>query len=369
MSLLVVNSLDEKAWRKFVDEHPQGNIFHTPEMYQVFERARGYRPLLWAAIDQAGQVQALLLPVQVTLMNGPLRRLTTRSIAYGGVLFSGDAVGEQAFEILLRHYSVSSRQAALFTELRHLSDASAAQPILNQFGYTFEEHLDYLVDLRGSPGDVLQKIGSRTRKHIRQALHKRTVIVDEIYDLNLLPAWYELVRKSYTVANVPLADFSLFEAAFRILQPRGMAKFWLARINSSYVAASVELLFKDTIYGWYSGVDRQYAKETPGELLMWRVLEQGNRDGFKTYDFGGAGKPNEENKIRDFKAKFGGQLVCFGRNIRIHTPLLLRLSSLGYRVLYSHGTLSQSFWNPNNEAANGNSRIAFAGNQGGSDEK
>ena len=119
---------------------------------------------------------------------------------------------------------------------------------------------------------MLQNTGSRTRKHIRQGLRKGVVIVDEMEDLELLPVWYELVRKSYIAARVPLADRSLFEAAFSILQPRGVAQFWLARIDSQYVAASVELLYKDTIYGWYSGVDRAFSAESPGELLMWRVL-------------------------------------------------------------------------------------------------
>ena len=76
-----------------------------------------------------------------------------------------------------------------------------------------------------------------------------------------------------------------------------MAQFWLARIDSTYVAASVELLFKDRIYGWYSGVDRAYASEASGELLMWRVLEQGSMDGYKTYDFGG-------------RADRGSNMVC-----------------------------------------------------------
>ncbi len=335
MNFQVVNSLNEEAWRAFVNQHPCGNIFHTPEMFQVYEQARGYRPQLHAAVNGDGLVQALLPPVQVTLMNGPLHRLTTRSIAYGGLLFSGDSTGERALEVLLRQYSVSAVHGALFTELRHLSDASTAQPILNKFGYSYEDHLDYLIDLGGSPEDVFQNIGSRTRKHIRQALRKETVIVEEIHDLNLLPAWYELVRKSYTAARVPLADRSLFEAAFNILQPRGMAQFWLARIDSSYVAASVELRYKDTIYGWYSGVDRAYAKETPGELLMWRVLEQGNLNGFKTYDFGGAGRPDEKSGLRDFKAKFGGRLVAYGRNMKVHSPNLLRLSEAGYGVYRS----------------------------------
>jgi lipid II:glycine glycyltransferase (peptidoglycan interpeptide bridge formation enzyme) len=143
--------------------------------------------------------------------------------------------------------------------------------------------------------------------------------------------WYRLVRKSYREARVPLADRSLFEAAFDILHPKGMVQFWLGCIDSNYVAASAELVYKDLIYGWYSGVDRAFAAEQPGEMLMWHVLAWGAQNGYKTYDFGGAGKPGEANGVRDFKAKFGGQLVSYGRNTLVHSPALLRFSERGYQ--------------------------------------
>jgi lipid II:glycine glycyltransferase (peptidoglycan interpeptide bridge formation enzyme) len=47
---------------------------------------------------------------------------------------------------------------------------------------------------------------------------------------------------------------------------------------------------------------------------------------------GGAGNPDEEYGVPNFKAKFGGELVSFGRNICVHKPLLLCLSKLGYRI-------------------------------------
>jgi lipid II:glycine glycyltransferase (peptidoglycan interpeptide bridge formation enzyme) len=65
---------------------------------------------------------------------------------------------------------------------------------------------------------------------------------------------------------------------------------------------------------------------------MWYILEWGVKNGYRVYDFGGAGKPGEEYGVRNFKAKFGGQLVCFGRNIYIHKPLQLKLSKLGYAI-------------------------------------
>jgi lipid II:glycine glycyltransferase (peptidoglycan interpeptide bridge formation enzyme) len=332
MSISSINSLNVRVWREFVDQHPQGNIFHTPEMFQVFKHSRNHFPQLYAAVDGDGQVRALLLPVHVTLKNGLFRRLTSRSIAYGGLLYSNDEVGKRALEMLLGEYSRIASQEALFTELRNLSDQSAIQPVLERCKFSHEDHLDYLIDLDCSSEQLLQNIGSRTRKHIRQALRKGNIVVDEIVDSSQIPMWYELVHKTYRAARIPLADQTLFEKAFEILQPKGMIKFWLARKEPDFVAASAELLYKDKMYGWYGGVDRTFAKEMPGEVLMWDILEWGSKNGYKTYDFGGAGKPGEEYGVRDFKAKFGGQLVNFGRNTRVHAPALYHLSKLGYSL-------------------------------------
>jgi hypothetical protein len=36
--------------------------------------------------------------------------------------------------------------------------------------------------------------------------------------------------------------------------------------------------------------------------------------------------------VREFKAKFGGQLVCFGRNTWVHNPGIACVSRLGYSL-------------------------------------
>ncbi len=100
MSITLVRTLPEDKWRHFVENHPEGNIFHTPEMFQVFSRVKGYLPELWAAIEDK-RILALLLPVQITLMNGLLRHFTTRSVTYGSVLWALDAEGENGLARLL----------------------------------------------------------------------------------------------------------------------------------------------------------------------------------------------------------------------------------------------------------------------------
>jgi len=328
----VLRSLDKEDWRDFVVEHPEGNVFHAPEMFEVFERAQGYRPELWAVTADNGEILALLLPVWVTLWGGLLRRLTSRAVAYGSVLCNHGLANHEALDALLQAYVQEVGSKVLFTELRNLSDLSPFQPVLNGCGFAYEEHLNYLIDLDRPVEDIMQGIGSRTRKNIRRGLRREEVVVDEVANREEVSICYSLLRRTYAAAQVPLADYSLFEAAFDVLHPKDMIRFVLARVDDAYVATSVELLYKDVVYGWYGGVDRAYSRYNPNELLMWHILRWSAENGYRTYDFGGAGRPDEEYGVRDFKAKFGGELVCFGRNTYIHNRPLMGLSQWAYSL-------------------------------------
>lgn len=328
----VVQHLDEDQWKAFVDQHPEGNIFHTPEMFRVFARTKGYEPDLWAAVDDRSDVLALIAPVHIALMNGALRRLTTRSVAYGSVLYQDTPDGQAALQLLLNTYARSIRGQSLFSELRNLHSLDHLRPLLTGCGYVYNGHLNYLIDLNRPAEAVLQSIGPRTRKKIRKGLRAGQVSVCEVSDRSDLAAWYEMLQKTYNNARVPLADRSLFDAVFDVLRPAGMAKFLMARTQGVVVACSIELPYKDTIYGWYGGCDRAYREYAPNELLIWHILEWGASNGYRVYDFGGAGQPGEEYGVRDFKAKFGGQLVNFGRYTLTHSPHVLKLSQLGYAV-------------------------------------
>jgi len=133
------------------------------------------------------------------------------------------------------------------------------------------------VDLNRPVEEIFQHVGSRTRKRLRQNLRKDDVRVEEVTERDQLLLWYEILQKTYLNAEVPLADFSLFEAAFDLLHPRGMIKFWLARVQGECAATSVELLYKDIVYGWYGGVDRSYTHYNPNEVLTWHIFTMGGR--------------------------------------------------------------------------------------------
>jgi serine/alanine adding enzyme len=332
MAIEIVRQVDERRWREFVDNHPQSQIFHTSEMFQVFARAKGHRPSLWAAVRSNGQVLALLVPVQIVIAGGLLSFFTTRAVAYGSVLVDPSAAGQEALSLLLQAYSQGGSGRALFTELRNLSDLGRVQAILRGNGFIYEDHLNYLLDLQRDPETILQSFKKDLRHHIRRNLRRENVMIREVEDRSQVELFYGLLRKTYNMARMPLPDRSLFYAAFDYLIPRGMARFTLTCVDDTPAAGAVVLIHKDVIYGWYNGMIRSFGRFRPNELLVWDTIKWAAERGYRVLDFGGAGKPDEKYGVRDFKAKFRGQLVNYGRNIRVHAPWRMMISSQAYRL-------------------------------------
>ena len=328
----VINDIDKEQWSEFVFNHPDGNIFHTPEMMEVFRRAKGFKPKLWAAVGEGEDIQAIFLPVQNTVINHFLLRwLTTRAVLFGSALCAPTPEGKEALDILLSAYNRKIGRSILFTELRNLSDMSDLQPILIKNGLEYEEHLNFLIDLTKSKKEIWNNIRSNAQRNIRKS-DKSGVKIEAVTEQSGVLEAYTVLQQVYSRIQVPLPDQSLFQAAFDILYPKGMFKAFLAKVDDSVIGALTLLIYKDVIIYWYTGTLREFSSYRPSDFLVWHALEFGLENKYHTFDFGGGGKPDEEYGVRDFKAKFGGDLVSFGRNKIVHSPLKLQASKVGYEL-------------------------------------
>lgn len=173
----IVNSIDENVWRNFVNEHPQSNIFRIPETFHVFERAEGYRPELSVVVNRDGYPLVILLPVKITLWDGPLHKFTTSSVTYGGVLSTNSFEGLEALKLLLNVYKTQSNKSSLFTELRNVTGLSSLQGVLEECEFEYEDHMNYLIELERTPEALLQGFSQNTRKRIRRGLRQGKVLI------------------------------------------------------------------------------------------------------------------------------------------------------------------------------------------------
>jgi serine/alanine adding enzyme len=286
---------------------------------------------------------ALFLPVEVTLSahmprlaQGVTRAFMARAVAYGGAACAGDEVGRRALGELLAAYR-RRVGPVLFTEVRHVCDVPDARAALRAAGYAHERHLNYLIRLDRSEADLWAALSRSARQRIRSG-ERKGVEVEAV--AAAAGAWatdgtgeaYRLLEAVYHRARVPLVDRSLFDAAISVLGPRGLCRLVVARLGRDVIGARFVLLHGGRMIDWYAGSDRSFAAFSPNEVLVWHVLRWGREQGFDLFDFGGAGRPDEHYGPREFKAKFGGELVDLGRDVLVHTPMRLRLSRAGYGV-------------------------------------
>jgi lipid II:glycine glycyltransferase (peptidoglycan interpeptide bridge formation enzyme) len=83
------------------------------------------------------------------------------------------------------------------------------------------------------------------------------------------------------------------------------------------------------------GLDADYRSRGifPSVLATWAAIEHGAASDCAIFDFMGVGKPDEPYGVRDFKMRFGGTVVNYGRYIRINNQLKYAVAELGYNFL------------------------------------
>ena len=117
-----------------------------------------------------------------------------------------------------------------------------------------------------------------------------------------------------------------------LLHPKNLMSVFLARVDSSAIATLALLMFKDVLICWYTGSLREYSSYRASDLLFWHASEWGRVNGFRTLDFGGAGRPGHDYGVRKFKEKFGDEIVNHGRYIHIHAPNLFNFYNRCYQL-------------------------------------
>ncbi len=327
----ITDSPDRHQWDTFVQEHPKGSIFHTPAMHDTFASAKHHRPLTIAALDRAGEMLALLSAVRVQTLPGPLGQISSRSIWYAEPLCRETPEGEAALEALIAHHDAVVGSDTLFTEIRPLMEPGSEKQALERKGYEYAGYLNFLVDLTQAPEALWGALDHDCRRRIK-GNQKKGLEIRDISNAEGVDTLYHFLSLTFDRARVPLADKSLFANALECLFPLNRLRMFAAFYEGEPVGADVVLAFKDRVFAWYGGAER-IGPVNPMESLNWNGIEWGQQNGYHVYDFGGAGWPDKPYGVRNFKAKFGGQLVNYGRYRKVYSPLKLTIAEKGYESL------------------------------------
>ena len=325
-----IQDIVQSAWDDLVSASSVANWFQTREAYDFFASLSFLETFAFGVEDQGCLKGVVVGYIQKD--GGRIKQFfSRRAIVTGGPLLADD-ITEETLDLLLNTLKTKLKRKAIFIETRNFNDYSRWQSVFERVGFGYEPHYDVQVDTT-SMELVNSKLDRNRRRNIKKALDNG-VVIDENPSADDLRKLYSMLEELYvTKVKTPLFPFEFFEKLKKIPSSRFfVAKNAEGQLLGGLVCVALE---HRTVYAWLAcGDDYNYKSLSPSVMVNYAGVSCAAREGMSRFDFMGAGKPDDGGYgVRDFKLKFGGKLVEFGRNIYVCNRLLYGIGKLGVKIM------------------------------------
>jgi serine/alanine adding enzyme len=324
--IILNNDIPVNDWKDFFC----GNAFATPfQSYDFYSLVNSSQSLSAeaAAVYDAGRIHALAV---ITLQHSPglFAFFSRRAIIYGGPL--ADAEYPEALDLLVGHITSVLKGKVIYSETRNLSDYSGFKQIFEKNGWEYVPYLNIHLQI-GDHDKMIRSVSDSRYRQIKKARSngvswRKAFSLDDVRSFYLILA--DLYRKKIRKPLMPW-DF------FRLFFEKQSGVFLLVLYKDKVIGGIMcPVLENKTIYEFYiCGLDEEYKEQHPSIMATWAAMEYAAENKIPAFDFMGAGKPDENYGVRDFKARFGGEIVEYGRFLRKMNPVLYRAGTRAVRFL------------------------------------
>jgi len=312
-------------WVSFLQKNSNANTFQTLEYYLSQKNNTKQHPFLFGVYDKnnlVGIVSGFVIRNGI----GIISKLTSRAIIIGGPLLASDINNKDTIlDFLLKGIKINFKNKVVYIEFRNIWDMSNYRHIFINNGFEYEDHLDILINLKKSEQELWNAMTRDRKKSIKKGQKELEIKLISENNEYQIDSVYSLLRLVYKRIGLPLPHKDFFLNVIKSLYPKGYIKIFGAYKDSVLIGVRLVFCYNGLIYDWYAGANDDFLEYRPNDILIWSILKWGHDNGYKQFDFGGAGKPNVPYGVRDYKLKFGGILVNYGRFEYVNKPVIMFL--------------------------------------------
>jgi FemAB-related protein (PEP-CTERM system-associated) len=303
MSLTIENfePEDKAQWDEFVESHPYGTPYHMWGYGEALSMTYHYkRYYLVAKIDSKIIGVFPLIYVRSKLFGSKL--LSLPFCEYGGPLVdvhvnSGSSITRKLLdEVSL----IASNLGVNYVELRNVSVDSS---FLSQANYApLNRYIDFKLDLSKTAENLWCSLDKKTRNSTRKS-QKNNIIINEVHDETMLKRYFSLYLKVEKKHGSPPQSYRLFA---NLLKHNCNLKSLIAEYNGIPVAGITVFFNNREIYWWNGVSDSDFSNINATNLLLWKVIEDGSKNG---YSFMNLGRTRKDSGVHQFKKGWGGKEI------------------------------------------------------------
>lgn len=333
MPLLLNDNIPKEKWKRLLSQTEYATPFQSHEWYDFHKRVNesSQSPFALALTGIQEEGLSTLCCGLVLQEPGVKSHFSRRAIINGGIV-GNSRIDETLDEMLTELNRYMKEKSVIYAEIRNLNNYSSFRPIFEKNGWRYEPHLNFHVDSRDDDR-MWERMSSGRRRDIKYG-EKKGVTCRLATSYDEVRKWYKILKNLYlTKVKTPLPDENYFLELDALENTRLLVVDYRGEIIGGLLGYILpKVVFCDM---FCCGMDDEYKAERiyPSILATWGAMRQAHMENIPRFDFMGAGKPDVPYGVRDFKAKFGGELVQHGRFIKVFSPVRYRLGEIAVKML------------------------------------
>ena len=329
-----INNISITEWDNFIENHPNGTVFQSHSMYRLFQNTKKFRPVFIVSTNN-GRLTGILLAVIIKEYSSAIGFFTSRTVVYGGPLIAHSEMDRDGIlDSMLKELIHQVKNQSIFIQFRNFFDWTEQKQVFLNNGFNKLERLNLLVDT--SSEDTIRKQMSASKlRQVKKSIKEGAEVIQP-ENREQINKFYDILYSLYKYkVKKPLPDRSFFTSFYELSKRGELGVILLIKYKNQIIGGIVSPLHKGkTIYEWYiCGLDRDYKNVYPSVLATWAAIDHAAKNGIQIFDFMGVGVPDRDYGVREFKKKFGGEMVNYGRFGRINNKFLYAITEVGYNML------------------------------------
>jgi serine/alanine adding enzyme len=332
LELVRNKEVDRREWEFLLTNGDFSSPFQSAEFLDIYNSLPDFTAEVYAVREKEKLISLCVITIQHE--RGVKKYFSKRGIIYGGPLIQNKRT--DALDLLLKGITNDLKNKVIYLETRNLNDYTEFKGCFEGAGWKYVRYLDFVIDLKDKTLDETLSLMKYNRKReINNSLNSGAVY-DEAKSPEQVAELYSILKELYSEkVKLPLPELDYFLRLFN--SPVGKV-FVVSHRNKIIGGSFCYYLNNKSIYTLYYCGIRDYDKKIfPTHLAIIAPLEFGIKNDLQTLGLMGAGKPEKDYGVREFKAQFGGKQVENGRFIRINNTFLYNLGKLGLSIISKSG--------------------------------
>lgn len=323
-----INNVDREEWRNLIAHSSTASYFQSPECYDFYSSLSFLTPFGWGVLENK-VLKAVVIGYIIASGNKIKQFFSRRAIIHGGMLLA-DNVSDTAIAELLKKLKHSLAKQVIYIEIRNSDNYDNYKTIFAENGFAYNPHFNYKIKT-----DTIEQIVSQYSESKVRQLRKsqeQGVVCKQTTNLNDIDGFYQILEDLYKQKiKKPLFPKEFF---VKFVNQSGCVLFVVKKDEKVIGGIACSSLPYKAVYEWFvCGDTKNFNHLYPSVVATHKGIEFAVENNFEYFDFMGAGKPEEEYGVRDFKEKFGGELVEYGRFLFINNPFFYQIGRWGISSL------------------------------------